>query len=418
MAFHNRILQGVKSLFGADETRAVSGSLADPYLLAFLGGSPTAAGVSVTPETAMRCSTSAACIRIWSETVAQIPLHAFVRLPGGGRERITDHPAARVLRQPSDFQTASEFKALIGSHLAAFGNAFAWVSRDADGNPVELISLAPSRITVRSDSSSMAPIYLLSNGSGGQEVLDRQALLHVRGPGLDVHVGASPVELAKEAIGLSEVMSGHASRLFANGAKPAGIIEYSKMLSDEVAKRLSASLQGMWSGNNSGKTAILEDGMKFTQLSLSSVDSQFLELRRFQIAEISRFWRIPLSLLNDLERVTHSNAEAMALQFLQFSVLPVLRNISDALALTLLRPEERDTLFFDWVVDDFVRADLATRMQAYATGISHGLLSPDEARALDNRGPVPDGSGAVFTRPVNVAAVPTTPAPTAAEAAQ
>jgi HK97 family phage portal protein len=369
-------------------------------------GATTAAGVSVNPNTAMRCSAAAACIRIIGETVQQVPVHLYRRTADGGRERATDHPAARVLRAPVDFMTAAEFKMLLGTHLAAHGNFYAWTGRDGSGAPVEMIPLSPGAMSVRADDVTMAPVYTLTAANGGQRQLDRRDLLHVRGPGLDIYRGASPVEMAKEAIGLSLTLEKHCSTLFGRGAKPSGILKSAKALTDPVITRLRTSFNSFFGGGeNSGKTLILEEGLEFTPLQLSSVDSQTLEMRRFQIAEVSRYWRVPLSLLNDLGHITHSNAEALGQQFLTFCMLPIFRNICDALALTLLSPDERDEFYFEFLVDDLARADLAARMQAYATAISHGLMNPDECRQRDNMAPVPDGSGAIFTRPVNVAPV-------------
>lgn len=390
----------------APETRSVG-------LEALLSaGASTAAGIAVNPSTALPCSPVFASVRIIGETVQQVPLHLYQRQADGGRARVTDHPAAKVLRQPSDFMTAAEFKMLLGTHLAAHGNFYAWTGRDGSGAPVEMIPLAPTAMSIRADDVTMAPIYTLTTANGGQRQLDRRDLLHVRGPGLDIYKGASPIEMAREAIGLCLTLEKHCATLFGRGAKPSGVLKSAKALTDPVITRLRSSFNSFFGGGeNSGKTLILEDGMDFTPLQLSSVDSQTLEMRRFQIAEVSRYWRVPLSLLNDLDRVTHSNAEALGQQFLTFCMLPIFRNITDALALTLLSPDELDEFYFEFLVDDLARADLAARMQAYATAISHGLMSPDECRQRDNLAPVPDGSGAIFTRPVNVAPVAPKDAP-------
>jgi len=379
-------------------------------LLAASGG--TVAGVSVGPQTALRCAPAFACIRAIGETIETVPLHLHRRLPDGGRERVTDHPAARVLRGPCEFMTTSEFKLTLGMHLATHGNFFAWIGRNVAGDPVELIPLGHGRVSVKTDDSTMAPVYTLSTASG-QRTLDRAELLHVRGPGLDPYKGDSPTELAREPIALALVLEKYAAGLFGRGARPAGVLKMGGRITNEATlARLRSGFESLYrGGDNAGRVAILEDGTEWVPMQMSSTDAQFLELRRLQIQEISRYWRVPLSMIGDLERATWSNCEALALQFIQFTMLPLFKSIADALALSLLRPEERDDYFFDWVVDDFVKADLAARMQAYATAVSHGIMSPDECRALDNRGPVPDGSGAIFTRPVNAAPVSDSPAP-------
>lgn len=133
-------------------------------------------------------------------------------------------------------------------------------------------------------------------------------------------------------------------------------------------------------------------------------------MRRFQVEEISRFWRIPLHMLNELNRATHNNAESMGQQFLTFCLLPILKLWQDAMAISLLTEEERNAgYYFEFLVDDIARADIAARFTAYSQAINAGVLCPNEVRSMENRGPY--AGGEVFTRPVNTAAV--TNAPTA-----
>src|SRR5690606_40354779 len=100
---------------------------------------------------------------------------------------------------------------------------------------------------------------------------------------------------------------------------------------------------------------ILEDGTEFEPIQFSSTDAQFLELRRFVIEEIARAFRVPPTLLGDLQRATWRNSEEMGRQFLQLCLLPWLEVWQGALTRTLLRPEEREEYFLEFVVDDLLR---------------------------------------------------------------
>jgi HK97 family phage portal protein len=173
-----------------------------------------------------------------------------------------------------------------------------------------------------------------------------------------------------------------------------------------MVTRLRSSWDSRYSGGeNAGRTAILEDGVEWMQTQLSSVDAQFLELRRFQVQEIARVWRVPLHLIADLERVTFSNAEQMGAQFLSYTILPLLRLWQDAFRLSLLtEAERREGYYIEFLVDDLARADLAARFTAYSQAINAGILNPNEIRAMENRGPY-DG-GQTYMRPVNTAPAP------------
>ncbi len=401
------MLRRLKSLVGLETRTEDPDQLADLLTVILGGAGPTASGASVSPETALKCSASFACIKIVAETLAQLPVHLYRKTGEDDRERATDHPAYKLVAKAANPWTpASEFRLVVGTHFAAAGNGYAFVNRDQGGQPVELIQLDSRMVAVKLNPLTLEPVYTLTTPDGQTKDYSRADIFHVRTVGLDVHKGTSPVTLGREAIGLALTLEKHCAGLFGRGAKPSGILKFTKKVAEDTLKRLKASFQSWFTGAaNNGKTLILEEGMEFEQLQLSSVDSQTLEMRRFQIGEISRFWRIPLHMLNELDRATHNNAEAMGQQFLTFCLLPILRLWCDALALTLLTEQERETMYFEFLVDGLARADIAARFEAMSKAISAGILNPNEARAMENKPPY--AGGEVFMRPVNTAPAPT-----------
>jgi HK97 family phage portal protein len=386
--------------------RRSEATLADPWAAILLGGAgPTAAGVTVTRETALRCAPVLGAVWVLAETVAALPAHLYRKTPDGGRERADDHPVEALLSDAANPWTpASEFKLVMQTALSLDGNAYAFVNRSGV-RVEELIPLPYGTVSVSPDPATMEPVYRVTTPSGAR-TYGRNDVLHLRGIGTSLYQGDSPVMLAREAIGLSLVLEQHGAGLFGRGARPAGILKYPKALTDDMLKRLRASWDSRYAGGqNAGRTAILEDGTDWVQTQLSSVDAQFLELRKFQLQEIARVWRVPLHLLADLERVTFSNAEQMGAQFLSFTMMPILRAWQDALRMTLLTPEERRAGYYvEFLLDDLARADIAARFTAYSQAINAGVFSPNEIRAMENRGPY--AGGETFMRPVNTAPAP------------
>lgn len=400
------MLHGIKAIFGIGERKSAGHALNDPYTAIILGGAaPTASGIAVSPETAMHCVPVYASVKVLAETVAQLPVKLFRRLSDDGRERATDHPVYALLTEAvNDWTPASEFLLTMTTDYALFGNAYAFVGRAA-GKVMELIRLDPRAVTVETDRVTMEPRYVITDSAGVRRDYDRRDILHLRGIGTRPQQGDSPVMVGRESIALAMVLEQHGAGLFGRGARPAGILKYPKALTDEVLGRLRNTWDsGYAGGDKSGRTAILEHGVEFEALQLSSVDAQYLELRKFQLQEIARLWRIPLHLLNDLERTTHSNAEHMGQQFLTFCLLPILKLWTDALTITLLTREERREFYFEFLVDDLARANLAARFEAYSKAINAGVLNPNEARAMENRPPY--AGGETFMRPVNTAPAP------------
>ncbi|NUB09721.1 phage portal protein [Azospirillum sp. Vi22] len=389
------MLGGIKAIFKIGECRS-AGSF--DFLL---GGTQTNSGISINTDTAMRVPGVFAAVRILAETVAQLPVVPYRRLADGGREKATDHRSYALLTDgPNDWTDASLFKLNMTAALVTAGNSYAFVNRDGSGQPLEMIQLDTGSVAVDTDAATMEPRYFITDANGTRREYDRRDILHLRTFGLRGHTGLSPVMQAREAIGLAAVLEAYAAGLFGRGARPAGVLKAAGRLSHEQLQRLRASLTHNYVGaGNSGKVLLLEDGVTFEPHQITSADSQFLELRRFQLAEIARIWRIPLSLLNDLGNITHANAEALGQQFLTFTLLPYLKMWQGALNRTLLNSDERKELYFEFEVNDLARADLNARMKAYATAIAHGIYNPNEIREFENKGSYVGGE--VYSRPLN-----------------
>ncbi|WP_096704235.1 phage portal protein [Magnetospirillum sp. 15-1] len=391
-------------MFNIFRRRTETRSIGLDALLA-LGGAPTAAGVSIGTDSAMRSPPVRCAVKIMGDTLASLTPHLYRRLPDGGRERATDHPLYPLLTDCANGWTpASEFRLVMQTALALHGNSFAWVGRDGAGQVIELIPLDSRTVSVEVDSATMEPRYVVTTSNGQRREYSRRDILHIRDVGSSLYKGDSPVQMGREAIGLGIVLEQHAAGLFGRGARPSGVLKYPKQLTDDLLVRLRKSFEGFYKGgDNAGRVAILEDGVTFEPHQLSSVDAQFLEMRKFQLQEIARIWRIPAHLMGDLERTTHNNAEEMGAQFLSYCLMPILKLWQDAIRITCLTPDERREYYVEFLVDDLARADLAARFTAYSQAINAGVLSPNEVRAMENRGPYEGGE--VFTRPVNTAAV-------------
>jgi HK97 family phage portal protein len=393
-----RMFNRLKSLLGYEQKATLA--TPSPELIALFGAAPSASGVAVTADTAIRNSTVFGCVKILSESVAQLPLHLYRRTADGGKERATDHPLSALLNgQPNDWTSSYEWRLFLQGQLCLHGNAFAFINR-ANGQIAELVAIPSPSVTVTSNPVTMEPAYQVTGSDGQKSDYDRSQILHLKSLGTGTNEGLSPITLMKEPIGVALAMEQHAARLFASGARPGGVFKYAKTLGAEAMKRLRDSFSAAHAGgSNSGKTLILEDGMDFTPLQFTSVDSQFLETRRHQVAEIARGYRIPLHMLQELERATHNNAESMGRQYVSLTLLPWLKLWEGAISRSLLNAEERGEYFAEFLIDDLVRADLAQRFTAYSQAVTNGILSPNEVRSAENRSPYPGGDQ--FRLPLN-----------------
>lgn len=332
-------------------------------LEAFTGSTP---GAGVTPQVALNETAVQAAVKLISESCAALDVNIVE-----GEERVKQHPAIDLLRgQVNAWTSGYEFiRDMVAEALLHDNGAMAWVNR-VGGEPREIINYRRGTIGFQEEETR----ELLYRVSG--RPVPAGDIVHLRGP-----FAKCPVSLAREAIGAALVMEAHASRTFKNGARPGGVIEVPKGISDKAWKAMKAGWRAAHEGaENSGKTAILFDGSTFRSMQLSSVDAQFLEMRRFQIEEIGRAFNISPAMLGDLTKSSYANASQKQLEFLQYAVEPWLKALEGALDRALLSDDERGRLRFKFDRDDLTRASLTERATAINSLIASETINPNEGR--------------------------------------
>ncbi len=361
-----------------------------PELAQLFGASPTAAGAVVTPQTALRSATALACIRTISEVIGNLPVHAFQRQEDGSRERDRDSPAAILMAGDwSEFASATDTRTAMTWDALTHGQAFGQILRASDGRPIEIWRLCPT--TVRVDWAGGEPVYR-HTVNGVETRRDWRDMVHVVTPGSAPGRVICLLDCAREAIGVDLTMAAYQAKLFGQGAKPSGVLTVKARLSDEALKRLRASFEALYAGSsNAGKTVILEDGSSFAPTQMNSTDAQFLELRRLAIEEVARAFGVPGPLVNDLARATWKNVTELNAQFLQMTLAPWLSAWEGALSRPLLSREERATRYLEFETAALLRGDAVARFGAYRQAVGSSWMTPNEARARENMGPVEGG---------------------------
>ena len=363
----------------------------------FMGGTTT--GKSVTERSAMQMTAVYACVRILSEAIAGLPLHLYRYTSEGSKEKAIDHPLYLLLHdEPNPEMSAFVFRETLMTHLLLWGNAYAQIIRNGKGEVVALYPLMPNKMDVdRDQNGHLYYNYLHSSEEadtmkGSTVILSPQDVLHIPGLGFDGLVGYSPIAMAKNAIGLAMATEEYGAKFFANGAAPSGVLEHPGTIKDPT--RVREAWQTQFGGSsNSGKIAVLEEGMKYTPISISPEQAQFLETRKFQINEIARIFRVPPHMLADLEKSSFSNIEQQSLEFVKYTLDPWVMRWEQSLARTLFTDDEKKEYFFKFNVDGLLRGDYASRMSGYATARQNGWMSANDIRELENLDRIPAEEG-------------------------
>ncbi|MFM1581395.1 phage portal protein [Helcococcus bovis] len=377
----------IKKIFSGKSRDKPVNKISDNRYNFYVGTSSS--GKRVTEQTAMTMSAVYACVRILSETIASLPLHVYEYTNLGSTKAIK-HPLYKILHdEPNSEMTSFIFRETLMTHLLLWGNAYAQIIRNGRGDVLGLYPLMPDRIKVdRDDDGEIFYEYRMTIKN---IKLSNKDVLHIPGLGFDGLVGYSPIAMAKNAIGMSISAEEYGAKFFSNGATPSGILEHPGTIKNPEAMRESWS-RG-FSGNNSHKVAILEEGMKYTPISISPNEAQFLETRKFQITEIARIFKIPPHMVGDLEKSSFSNIEQQSLEFVKYTLDPWVSRWEQTIVKTLLKDDEKDKYYVKFNVDGLLRGDYQSRMNGYSIGRQNGWMSANDIRRLENLDLIPKEEG-------------------------
>ena len=363
----------------------------------FLGGSTS--GKSVTERSAMQMTAVYACVRILSESIAGLPVHLYRYQDDGRKEKAVDHTLYRLLHdEPNPEMTSFVFRETLMTHLLLWGNAYAQIIRNGKGEVMALYPLMPNRMTVdRDEHGQLYYSYQMSSSDAptmkeGTVNLKPTDVLHIPGLGFDGLVGYSPIAMAKNAIGMAIACEEYGAKFFANGATPGGILEHPGTVKDPSRVRDSWNAAFGGSGN-ANKVAVLEEGMKYTPISISPEQAQFLETRKFQIDEIARIFRVPPHMVGDLDKSSFSNIEQQSLEFVKYTLEPWIMRWEQSINRALLSEAEKSEYFVRFNVDGLLRGDYQSRMEGYATARQNGWMSANDIRELENLDRIPEEDG-------------------------
>lgn len=363
----------------------------------FFGGST--AGKNVTERSSMQMTAVYSCVRVLAEAVAGLPLHLYKYTDSGGKDKALEHPLYFLLHdEPNPEMTSFVFMETLMTHLLLWGNAYAQLIRNGRGEVVGIYPLMPNRVSVnRDDKGNIYYKYLrgLEDAHLNKEnevILLHSEVLHIPGLGFDGLVGYSPIAMAKNAIGMAIACEEYGAKFFANGATPGGILEHPGVVKDP--ERVRASWNSAFGGSaNANKVAVLEEGMKYTPISISPNEAQFLETRKFQINEIARIFRVPPHMVGDLEKSSFSNIEQQSLEFVKYTLEPWLIRWEQSLVRSLILPGDKGKYFIKFNVDGLLRGDYESRMNGYATARQNGWMSANDIRALENLDQISEEDG-------------------------
>jgi HK97 family phage portal protein len=382
MGFLTRVLTG-------ESIQASGQSLPDPWDDVWYeqGGYRSVAGVTVSPEVAMRLSAVWAAVRILTEGIASLPCIIYRRLDNGGKERSPGHPLYELLRwQPNTWQTAFEFWEMMMGHLVLRGNAYAQIIPGPRGAVDQLIPRHPDRMKVEviQTPRGMRLRYIWTPATGQPVTLTQDEVLHLRGLSSDGITGLSIIEHARDSLGLSLATEKYGATFFSKGATVAAVVEHPAHIKGEAQTNLKKSIEAQMA--NPHGVMVLEEGMKWREIGMKAEDAQMIETMNFGVHEVARWFNVPLHLLRALVTPTYASIEAFDLELVIHTFRPWAVRIEQAIRRDLITGFE--TYFAEFLMDALMRGDSAARSAFYNSGITNGWMTRNEVRIKENLNPL------------------------------
>jgi HK97 family phage portal protein len=358
-------------------------------------GARSVSGIAVNSHNALRQATVYSCVKIISECIAKMPLKLHRRTSPTTIEQVTDHPALDVLRKPNSFMNQHELLQYWVTHFELRGNAYAFKGFLGNGRVGELLPLQPDMVGVM-QWYDWRVIYTVGSGKDGVNGrFESDRIFHLKNMGTLPYKGESTIALHRDEIGLGLDMQRHAGSVFRNGTSIGTVFKHPKVLTQTAYDRLKKSIDDQFGGAlNAGRPFIAEEGMDVAKLGMTMEDAEFIESRTFTKQEIASIFGVPMFLLNDTEKATTwgTGLEEISRAFLNFSLGPRMGRIECKLDGELLTEKEiKQGYGFEFDSDGFTLGDFEKRFNAYAKGISNGVLSSNEARHRERMNPRDDG---------------------------
>ncbi len=377
--------------------RLLEKKVADASALTFtaLGAdSRSKTGLSVTELTALRVTTVWDCCRVICEDVGKLPLKLVREKENGSKELAREHPLYKILhRRPNEWQTSMEWRMQMLLHALLGKGGYSYISRSpTTGKPIELIPLLPGNVTVKQDSQWNVS-YEVSDGRGKITTLAPTDVHVLHGLSWNGLTALELVAQGREAIGLAMATEESQARLHGQGARPGGVLSTGSVLNTDQILRIKSQFADGYAGvQNSFKTLLLDNGLKFEPWAMTGVDSQHLETRKFQVEEVCRLFRVFPSMIGFGDKATtYASAESFFGAHVGHTLMPWVSMWEQAISRDLLTEAELDQGYQPkFILQGLLRGDAAQRAAFYESAISRACwMTRNEARRLEDLDPLP-----------------------------
>jgi HK97 family phage portal protein len=349
----------------------------------------SSSGVVINQDNAMSLSGIYAGVRVYSDAISSLPIDIYTETTGTRTKSVTHSNYKLLSLEPNTLMTSYVWRSIVIPYILLWGNSYNIIEFEKGGGfrPKAIMPIHPNNV-VNIVIDRGVVIYHIVLDDGTKMRVDQSEMLHFRGLGNNI-VGKSVLDYAADCLGGAKATEIFGNKFYENGANPSGVLSTDAVLDAPSYTNIKSSWDKVHSGvNNSNKTAILEQGLKYTQLSIPQDAAQFLETKRFSIEDQARWMKLPPHMIGDLSHATFTNIGAQDLNLVKHSILPLVKNIEQEIDRKLFREQEKGNTYVKFNLEGLLRGDIETRYNAHKVGIQNGFMTLNEARMLEGFEPL------------------------------
>lgn len=395
---------------------------AEWLLDAWGGGGNTDAGIRINEMTALTVSTVFSCVDMISSAIGSLDWNVYERFTAKnkrvGRRLSSDHYIFDLLQtEPNPEMTAYTYRKSLMVHALLWGNQYAEIQRNGAGRPIAFWPRNPGKTRPHRVMSSGLLVYKTSDGmdynevpgqetrpDGPERTIFAENMLHVPGLAIDARLGQSVAWLSRQVFGLALAAEKFGSKLFANAARPSGVLMHPGKLNQKAKDETKQTWESAHTAENAHRIALLENGIKFEKVAATAEEAQNLETRAHQRIEVCSLFHFPPHMIGVGPAGGKNNLEQVGGEFITFTLGSWLKALTQEYERKLF-PKVGQTarkFFPGFDTKPFVLADFASRKDYYAAGKQWGYLCTDDILEYEHLNPTEQPGSDLYWMPVNV----------------
>ena len=364
------------------------------YLIQMDGGATTNANIPVNPKSAMESWAVFACVRVLFESLGQSSFSMRQKVGDNSFREAPEHYLNPIISAtPNSWMSSQNLREAAIKDLCLRGAAY-WYKVIVRGQVRELLPISPDNVEIL-QGSDWSISYRVTFPGGSQRILTSKELVYI--PWVlssDYITPITPIQAQRESVANNKGSTAQTGAMLGNKAQVGGVLEHPGVLGDNAIQHLREGIKEKHTGKNAFGMMILEEDMKFKQTSMNNKDAQFLELSQATAKDICGIFRVPPQKIGIQEDSNYSNAELFGKVFVEDSLEPYSRRLTDAVDLQMLTPADRAAGYYAYHdLSGFMRGDAESRAKVHQSRILTGQETPNQALVSEGLNPLTDDRG-------------------------